>query len=488
MNGRDYGKSLSKEMLKLIPSHFISANESTIMLPPCDNIGNGTFEEHQHDWVNVTNFNASGAVGSMYVNCLEHSPQLTYNAYVKAVVLAVMAALSLLANAATIYSITKNRRKRQSCTAIYTLILHLSVADLLVTVFCIAGEALWSYTVAWIWGNAACKIFKFLQMWSLYLSTFVLVLIGVDRFVAVRYPMKRLNTAQRCSRLVLFTWVISFVLSIPQLVIFHEASGPFVEEFRQCVTHGFYTEPWQEQLYTTLSLIFMFLLPLVILISTYVSTVVTISRSERVFKTELANSNMNHVSGDVNRRRLMHRAKTKSLRISVVIVAAFVLWWTPYYTMMIIFMFLNPNKHLSEDLQSGIFLFGMSNSLVNPLIYGAFHLWPQRRRRQGSNYRDGSTVQHRTTSTNASMMLAQRGSSARLVRQPTKSSNLALNLDRSNSQRSDKTSLVHLLQDESRNNNEKSINDGQARVVLRYGGTENGTGVHFGNKLEDHHV
>ncbi|GLG95492.1 Tyramine receptor 1, partial [Gryllus bimaculatus] len=75
----------------------------------------------------------------------------------------------------------------------------------------------------------------------------------------------------------------------------------------------------------------------------------------------------------------------KSLRISIVIVAAFIVWWTPYYTMMIIFMFLNPDKHLSEDLQSWIFFFGMSNSLVNPIIYGAFHLWRPRKKRLGSN-------------------------------------------------------------------------------------------------------
>ena len=53
--------------------------------------------------------------------------------------------------------------------------------------------------------------------------------------------------------------------------------GPFYEEFYQCVTFGFYTEPWQEQLYTTFSLVCMFVLPLLVLISTYVSTVITIS-------------------------------------------------------------------------------------------------------------------------------------------------------------------------------------------------------------------
>ncbi|XP_072746472.1 corazonin receptor isoform X2 [Anoplolepis gracilipes] len=278
------------------------------------------------------------------VTCLKHAPRLTKAVYLQVIVLAVMSVLSLVCNAATIYSITKNRRRQRGCSAIYTLILHLSVADLLVTVFCLAGDAIWSYNVAWVWGNVACKIFKFLQMFSLYLSTFVLVLIGVDRFVAVRYPMKGLNTSQKCSRFVLLAWALSFVLATPQVIIFRVAQGPFIEEFPQCVTHGFYTEAWQEQLYASFSLFFMFLLPLAILITTYVSTVITISRSQEMFKAEPATGAYIRNS-DLNRRRLMHRAKTKSLRISVVIVAAFLIWWTPYYTMMIIFLFLDPDEH-----------------------------------------------------------------------------------------------------------------------------------------------
>ncbi|XP_046822039.1 gonadotropin-releasing hormone receptor isoform X2 [Vespa crabro] len=314
--------------------------------------------------------NMNDILTSINSTCLGHAPKLTKMIYLKAIVLAVMSIVSLIANLATIYSVTKNRQKQQNWSAIYTLILHLSVADLFVTIFCIGGEAVWSYTVQWIW--------------------------GVDRFVAVRYPMKSLSTTHRFLRFVAFAWVLSILLATPQIVIFHVARGPFVEEFIQCVTHGFYTEPWQEQLYAMFSIFFMFLLPLAILITTYVSTVITISKSEKAFKSELINNNLQRTNSDINRRKLLHRAKTKSLRISVVIVAAFVLWWTPYYTMMIIFMFLNPDEHLSEDLQSAIFFFGMSNSLVNPLIYGAFHLWPQRQRK---NYypRDFLTFQRRST-------------------------------------------------------------------------------------------
>ncbi|XP_028049818.1 gonadotropin-releasing hormone receptor [Monomorium pharaonis] len=331
--------------------------------------------------------------GTKNVTCLEHAPKLTKEIYFKVIVLAVMSVLSLVGNLATIYSIRKNRPRQRGCSAIYTLILHLSVADLLVTIFCLAGEAIWSYNVAWLWGNAACKCFKFLQMFSLYLSTFVLVLIGVDRFVAVRYPMKGLNTSQRCSRFVALAWLLALVLATPQIAVFHVAQGPFVEVFTQCVTHGVYTEPWQEQLYGSFSLFFMFILPLAILITTYVSTVITISRSQRSFKTDPMRTYRN---SDLNRRKLMSRAKTKSLRISVVIVAAFLIWWTPYYTMMIILLFMNPDDRLSEELQSGIFFFGMSNSLVNPLIYGAFHLWPQRQR-QDSYHRSESSINQRNS-------------------------------------------------------------------------------------------
>ncbi|KAK9308503.1 hypothetical protein QLX08_001500 [Tetragonisca angustula] len=368
--------------------------------PVCDNMTDYVGHTRGLDLAQLL---SSGILNN--TTCLEHAPQLTSVTVSKVIVLAVIAVLSFVANVATICSIAINRQRRQTWSAIYTLILHLAVADLFVTVFCIGGEALWSYTVAWIFGNVACKLFKFVQVFSLYLSTFMLVLIGVDRYLAVRYPMKGFITPERCCKFVVFAWILSLVLATPQIIIFRVAQGPFIEEFKQCVTYGFYTESWQEQLYLTLTLFFMFILPLAILVATYVSTVITISRSERIFKLKLTNNNIRHVNGNINRRKLMHRAKAKSLKISIIIVVAFILWWTPYYTMMIIFMFLNPSEQPSKEFKEMIFFFGMSNSLVNPLIYGAFHLWP-RRKRFAHRYinrvelRELSTTQRRLTPTN----------------------------------------------------------------------------------------
>ena len=71
-----------------------------------------------------------------------------------------MSLLSLLANLAAILAILRDRNRTSLCT----MILHLSVADLFVALFCLAGEAVWTVTVEWRAGNIGCKVFKFWQV------------------------------------------------------------------------------------------------------------------------------------------------------------------------------------------------------------------------------------------------------------------------------------------------------------------------------------
>jgi len=130
---------------------------------------------------------------------MDHAPQLSRSGLLKVYVLAVMALFSLLGNFLTIWNIYKTRisrrNSRHTWSAIYSLMFHLSIADVLVTGFCLIGEAAWCYTVQWLANELTCKLVKLFQMFSLYLSTYVLVLIGVDRWIAVKYPMKSGITA-----------------------------------------------------------------------------------------------------------------------------------------------------------------------------------------------------------------------------------------------------------------------------------------------------
>ncbi|KAL0271664.1 UNVERIFIED_CONTAM: hypothetical protein PYX00_008685 [Menopon gallinae] len=301
---------------------------------------------------------------------------------VQAITLGIMFMISLIGNTLMVYSLTRRRRLKKYSSSIYNLIFHLSIADLLVTVTCLLGEAVWTYSVSWVADNFTCKLLKFSQMFSLYLSTFVLVLIGLDRWTAVKYPMKALSRRRTCNRFVLTIWVLSLILSSPQILVFHVNKGPFYEEFYQCVTYGSYKEKWQEDVYIITSIFLMFILPLVVIIWSYVCTFISLTQSEKQFRAEMESRRL--LTPELNRRRLIHRARTKSMRIFFVIVIAFVFCWTPYYFTMIVFQFHEPDQKLAEDLQNGIFFFGMSNSLINPVIYGAFHLRKPRHERRNT--------------------------------------------------------------------------------------------------------
>ncbi|OXA54704.1 gonadotropin-releasing hormone receptor [Folsomia candida] len=72
--------------------------------------------------------------------------------------------------------------------------------------------------------------------------------------------------------------------------------------------------------------------------------------------------------------RLLARAKVKTLRTTFIILATFLLCWTPYVVMTSWYM-VNRASALSSAprwVQDGLFVLAMMNSAINPLIYGSF--------------------------------------------------------------------------------------------------------------------
>ncbi|CAN7938152.1 unnamed protein product, partial [Ixodes hexagonus] len=71
--------------------------------------------------------------------------------------------------------------------------------------------------------------------------------------------------------------------------------------------------------------------------------------------------------------RHMQRARNRTLRLTIIIVLAFFWCWTPYVTMVLWYQF-DPDgaEHVNGYLQSSLFMFAVSNSCVNPLVYGSY--------------------------------------------------------------------------------------------------------------------
>ncbi|KAF4527498.1 hypothetical protein B566_EDAN015435, partial [Ephemera danica] len=72
------------------------------------------------------------------------------------------------------------QRRRKAHSRINTMLLHLAIADLLVTFLLMPLEIAWAATVSWRGGDALCRIMAFFRTFGLFLSSFILVCISLD--------------------------------------------------------------------------------------------------------------------------------------------------------------------------------------------------------------------------------------------------------------------------------------------------------------------
>lgn len=68
-------------------------------------------------------------------------------------------------------------------------------SDLMVGLISVLTDIVWRITIAWVAGNLACKLLRYLQAVVSYSSTYVLVALSIDRYDAITRPM---NFSRSC--------------------------------------------------------------------------------------------------------------------------------------------------------------------------------------------------------------------------------------------------------------------------------------------------
>jgi allatostatin receptor len=83
------------------------------------------------------------------------------------------------------------------------LIINLAMADLLFIVFCVPFTATDYVLPFWPFGDVWCKIVQYLIVVTAYASVYTLVLMSLDRFLAVVHPITSMSvsTVAICSLL-----------------------------------------------------------------------------------------------------------------------------------------------------------------------------------------------------------------------------------------------------------------------------------------------
>ncbi|KAL2719741.1 adipokinetic hormone/corazonin-related peptide receptor variant I-like isoform X1 [Vespula maculifrons] len=282
---------------------------------------------------------------------------------VSIVTYSVLMGISAIGNITVLFLIL--RRRRSSKSRIYTMLMHLAIADLLVTFLMMPLEIGWSITVSWKAGDAMCRIMAFFRVFGLYLSSFILVCISMDRYYAVIKPLQLLHVDKRGKIMLTIAWLASIFCSMPQMMVFHLEAHPNITWYSQCITLNVFPTYTHELTYSLFGMLMMYCLPLVVIIYTYTSILLEICRrSKESVEDRIRRSSLAFFS----------RARIRTLKMTIIIVAVFFICWTPYQSICRYWIDKTSARKVDQRIQKGLFFFACTNSCMNPIVYGIFNI------------------------------------------------------------------------------------------------------------------
>ncbi|KAG6460945.1 hypothetical protein O3G_MSEX012321 [Manduca sexta] len=100
-------------------------------------------------------------------------------------------------------------------------LVNLSVADLLVTLFCMPVQIAKAVTVLWYFGEVMCKTLNFLQGVAVASSVFTITAMSVDRYLAITQSLRQpwMPSRRGACALLAALWLVAFAIFAPLLAV-----------------------------------------------------------------------------------------------------------------------------------------------------------------------------------------------------------------------------------------------------------------------------
>ena len=112
-------------------------------------------------------------------NTVEIPRALTFNddSLMSVVAYSLLFVLAATGNLTVFVTLCRHRRKSR----VNWFIMHLAIADMIVTFVMMPLEVAWHLTVSWRAGDIACRLLMVCRVFGFYLSSFILIVICLDR-------------------------------------------------------------------------------------------------------------------------------------------------------------------------------------------------------------------------------------------------------------------------------------------------------------------
>ncbi|KAM4571377.1 nociceptin receptor [Fundulus diaphanus] len=264
------------------------------------------------------------------------------------VVYMIVCVIGLVGNFLVMYVIIRYT-KMKTATNIY--IFNLALADsLFLATLPFQGTDV--FLGFWPFGNALCKTVVSIDYYNMFTSTFTLTVMSMDRYVAVCHPVKALDmrTPHKAKMVNICVWVLASAFGVPAMVM-----GNVEVEHNSVECIMVIPEPKEhwEPVFGTCVFLFSFLIPVAIISICY-SLMVKRLRNVRI------------LSGSKEKDRNLRRIT----RMVLVVVAAFVVCWTPIQIMVLAqSLGFNLSSLYALVMMHFFIALGYVNSSLNPVLY-----------------------------------------------------------------------------------------------------------------------
>ncbi|KAM3878226.1 oxytocin receptor [Diretmus argenteus] len=303
---------------------------------------------------------------------LNQTNHLKRNEEVAKVEVTVLALVLFLALAGNLCVLLAIHTTKHSQSRMYYFMKHLSIADLVVAIFQVLPQLIWDITFRFYGPDILCRLVKYLQVVGMFASTYMLVLMSVDRCLAICQPLRSLH--KRKDRFyVVFSWVLSLLFSIPQMYIFslrEVGSGVY-----DC--WGDFVQPWGAKAYITWFSLAIYIIPVAILSICYGLISFKIWQNFKL-KTRrdqcislTPKTSKGKTLARVSSVKLISKAKITTVKMTFVIVLAYIVCWTPFFSVQ---MWSAWDPAAPREAMPFIIsmLLASLNSCCNPWIYMCF--------------------------------------------------------------------------------------------------------------------
>lgn len=257
------------------------------------------------------------------------------------------------------------------------LLLNLAISDLLLCVLVMPFTITAGFAGECIFGNSdytrckVCQASVILSALTLF-SLHILSVISVDRFLFIKFPLRYDNyvTVRRMTVVVILTWVLASLLSIPPL--FGLGDMDYTRSISTCTPRFQYRTNLTRNIYYMMMLILESLLPIAVL---FVSNVWVICIAQKhllvIYRANKA-STSKHVwtlcrEGVLEKLSVVHRKQVRLVCVFIVIVTANAINWIPLIIRSLLSL-LYGYDNLTAGSAVFVYLCFISHSVIHPLI------------------------------------------------------------------------------------------------------------------------